>query len=77
MCGATFHDIGTAADYLATCLAFAAGERRAEALIGRSCTLAADARLDRCVLWDRVTVGAGATLRECVVARRRGGARRA
>lgn len=67
-CGATFHDIGTAADYLATCLTFAAGEHRPDALVGHSCTLAADAVLDRCVLWDRVTVGAGAVLRECVVA---------
>jgi NDP-sugar pyrophosphorylase family protein len=67
-CGATFHDIGTAADYLATCLTFADAEHRPESLVSRSCTVAADAALDRCVLWDRVTVGAGVALRECVVA---------
>lgn len=66
-CAAAFHDIGTSADYLATSLLFAAREGRDGVLTGRSCTVSPEARLERCVLWDRVTIGAGATLRECVV----------
>ena len=35
---------------------------------GRDCSIAADATLADTILWDRVTVGAGARLSECVVA---------
>jgi NDP-sugar pyrophosphorylase family protein len=65
---ASFHDIGTAADYLETSLSFARREGNAGALVGASCAIAADARLEDCVLWDRVTIGHGAALSRCVVA---------
>jgi len=68
LCQAPFHDIGTAADYLDTCLAFARREGTAGALQGRDGHVAPSAQLDGCVLWDRVTVGAGAVLESCVVA---------
>ena len=69
---ASFSDIGTPADYLATSLAFA----RAAAdepvvpgslLVGTRCRVAASARLVRTVLWDDVTVGEDASLTECIV----------
>jgi mannose-1-phosphate guanylyltransferase len=65
-CEAAFFDIGTPADYLGTSLQFAARENGA-ALLGAECVLAPGARVERSVLWDRVTVEAGALLRECVV----------
>ena len=69
---ASFSDIGTPADYLATSLAFA----RAAAdepvvpgspLSGTRCEVAPSARLVRTVLWDDVTVGEDAALTECIV----------
>jgi NDP-sugar pyrophosphorylase family protein len=63
---AGFLDIGTPADYLATSLALAAREGRAQ-LRGTDCTVAPDARLEQTILWDRVQVGRGTLLRECVV----------
>lgn len=63
---ASFFDIGTPADYLATSLAFAASEGGAR-LIGAGCRVARGARLARTVLWDRVTVGDDAELTDCVV----------
>jgi NDP-sugar pyrophosphorylase family protein len=65
-CEAAFFDIGTPADYLGTSLQFAAHEQGA-ALVGAECLVAPTARVERSVLWDRVTVEAGAMLRECVV----------
>jgi ADP-glucose pyrophosphorylase len=35
---------------------------------GHGCAIAASAVLEGCVLWDRVTVGAGCRLQSCVVA---------
>jgi mannose-1-phosphate guanylyltransferase len=63
---AEFFDIGTPADYLHTSLSIGdregrAGSAPANARVDRS------AHIDRSVLWDDVEVGAGATLRECVV----------
>jgi NDP-sugar pyrophosphorylase family protein len=63
----TFHDIGSPRDYLDTALGFAAAEGRPPDR-GQDCRVAPDARLNDTVLWDRVTVGAGATLTHCVVA---------
>jgi NDP-sugar pyrophosphorylase family protein len=63
-----FHDIGTPADYLATSLAFAARERRADQLVGDRCRVASSARLTRTVLWNDVAVGDHAELTDCVVA---------
>ena len=68
-CDASFHDIGTAADYLETSLAFARLDGAGEAVLcGDGCRVAPEAHLDRCVLWDRVRVGSGAALESCVVA---------
>jgi NDP-sugar pyrophosphorylase family protein len=62
---AEFFDIGTPADYLSTALAIA-GREPAHAAAARS-RIAADARIERSVLWDDVVVGGGAMLKECVV----------
>lgn len=59
-------DIGTPADYLSTSLTFA--DREGARLIGARGHIARDARLERSILWDDVEVGAGALLRECIVA---------
>lgn len=62
-----FHDIGTPADYLRTSLALAATlPQPGAALTGIDSVVAADARVERTVLWDRVVVGAGATLVDVV-----------
>jgi NDP-sugar pyrophosphorylase family protein len=70
-CGASFVDIGTPADYLATSLRLAAAEEaggRPAVLAGRRAIVATSALLDRTILWDDVEVGADAWLTECVVA---------
>lgn len=67
-CDARFHDIGTAADYLDTSLAFARRDDARPELIGPGSIIAADARVDRSIIWNGVTVGAGAVLDQCVVA---------
>ena len=64
--GADLPDIGTPADYAATCLAINADEGRALEQ-GTGTTVAPSARLDRSLLWDDVQVGADASLRECIV----------
>ncbi len=75
-CHASFVDIGTPADYLATSLRLAArGSATAAAaqpasLVGARAAIAASARLDRTILWDDVEVGAGARLTGCIVADR-------
>ncbi|HXG87982.1 MAG TPA: NDP-sugar synthase [Vicinamibacterales bacterium] len=63
---AEFLDVGTAADYLSTVATVAARERR-RFDIGVDCDIAPDAVLKNTVLWDCVTVGAGAELINCVV----------
>lgn len=65
---ARFLDIGTPADYLATSLALARIEGPSSRLRGARCTVSDDARIQRTVLWDDVTVAAGASLVECIVA---------
>ncbi|MDO8834923.1 MAG: NDP-sugar synthase [Vicinamibacterales bacterium] len=67
-CDAAFHDIGTAADYLGTSLTLAARESAHGTLTGYACAISPRARIDRSVIWDRVTVAAGVSLTECVVA---------
>ena len=64
---AEFLDVGTAADYLSTAIEVAERERR-PLDVGADCRIATDARLDRTVVWDRVTIGRGARLSNCVVA---------
>jgi len=63
-CEVTFRDIGTPADYLAACLALADGPA---ALRAADAQVAADASVERSVLWEDVHVGSGASLFECVV----------
>jgi mannose-1-phosphate guanylyltransferase len=65
---ATFQDIGTPADLLQTSLDLAAADGRAGSpRAGRDVEIDPSARVERTVLWDRVRVGAGASLTECVV----------
>jgi len=66
VCEADFMDIGTPADYLDTALAILAADGL-NAFAGAGTAIAADARIERSILWDNVTVGEGAALRECVV----------
>lgn len=65
--GAEFFDIGSPRDYLDTALTLAAREG-VELDRGRDCVVAADASLSNTVLWDRVRIGAGATLTDCILA---------
>ena len=67
VCGASFFDIGTPADYLATALALARQEGRDELPTGRRCRVDPAARVCRTALWDEVEVEAGARLVDCVV----------
>ena len=63
---ADFLDIGTPADYLRTALVLA--ERDGLPCTGMRSRVDFSARVERSVLWDDVTVEAGAMLKECVVA---------
>ncbi|MFO7692020.1 MAG: sugar phosphate nucleotidyltransferase [Vicinamibacterales bacterium] len=65
---AAFFDIGTAADYLETCLAIGHSEGLGDVLAGARTEVHARARVTRSVLWDDVVVAEGAALDECVVA---------
>lgn len=65
--GAEFFDIGSPRDYLDTAVTLASREG-VPLDRGHDCDVAADAVLTNTILWDRVRVGAGATLTECVVA---------
>lgn len=67
MSDAAFFDVGTPADYLATVAAFAAREGRPFD-VGRDCRIDPSATVDRSILWNGVTVGAGARLTECIAA---------
>jgi NDP-sugar pyrophosphorylase family protein len=64
---AEFLDVGTARDYLATVATVAAREGRPFD-IGAGCRIAPDARLAGSVVWDRVTIGAGAEIINSVIA---------
>jgi len=65
---ASFLDIGTAADYLETCLAIGRAEGSADPQAGARAVVHPGARVTRCVLWDDVRIDEGAALDECVVA---------
>ena len=65
---ASFFDIGTAADYLETCLAIGRAEGRGGLLAGSRTVVHPGASVTRSVLWDDVVVAGGAALDECVVA---------
>mgnify|MGYP006273058475 CR=1 FL=1 len=64
---AEFFDIGSPRDYLDTARTLSAREGVALDR-GRDCVVAPDAVLTNTILWDRVRIGAGATLTECIVA---------
>ena len=64
---AEFLDVGTPADYLETVKVVSSREGAAWDR-GAGTTVHPTARVDRSILWDRVTVGAAATLVECIVA---------
>lgn len=64
-----FYDIGTPADLLKTSLELAAADGRPDRpRWGHGVHLDPSARVTRSVLWDEVTVGAGAEIDECVIA---------
>jgi NDP-sugar pyrophosphorylase family protein len=64
---AEFLDVGTARDYLETVATIAARERHPFD-IGQACEIAADAHVSRSILWDRVRIGAGARVVNCILA---------
>jgi NDP-sugar pyrophosphorylase family protein len=63
---AEFLDIGTPADYLETSL-FIADREQHGASVGVAVHIDPSARVERSILWDDVSVGPGAVLKECVV----------
>lgn len=64
---AAFFDIGTPRDYLDTSLKLAAREGRAPDR-GHGCAIASDATLIDTILWNNVSIGAGASLTRCIAA---------
>ena len=61
-----FWDIGTVADYFATCLALS--DTPADRVVaGRGGLIDPSATVTRCILWDDVEVGAGCRLDGCIV----------
>ncbi|MBM3781256.1 MAG: hypothetical protein FJW29_06220 [Acidobacteria bacterium] len=63
---ASFHDIGTPAEYLKTSLALAS-DQHARLVQGARCQIDAAASLTDCVLWDDVHIGVGTVLSHCIV----------
>lgn len=63
---AGFWDIGTVRDYWQTSLAFA-GRTDEAAGVGRDADIHPRAAVQRSIVWDRVQVGDGALLDECIV----------
>ncbi len=64
---AEYFDIGTPSDYLNTATAIAQREGRPLDR-GRDCSVDASATITGSILWDRVRIGAGAELNQCIVA---------
>ena len=67
LCDADFWDVGTPADYLTACLAIGKMEGHRSHL-GQRSTIDPSAQVVDSVIWDDVSVGAGATLERCIVA---------
>jgi len=63
-----FHDIGTTADYLETTRAVADDQTRSTVPCGLRNVVHPSARLERSVLWNDVTVGAGCVVTDCILA---------
>jgi len=64
---ARFQDVGTVADYWATSDALRRAEGLGETSSGLRVHLDGSARVTRSILWDDVSIGAGATIDECIV----------
>lgn len=67
LCAADFWDVGTPADYLEASLSIGQVEG-GMAQVGRGSIIKPYAKVADSVIWDDVTVGAGATLDRCIVA---------
>jgi NDP-sugar pyrophosphorylase family protein len=67
LCNADFWDVGTPADYLDACLSIGKTEGDAPQ-IGQRSVVEPSATVTDSVLWDDVSVGAGAILERCIVA---------
>lgn len=67
LCDADFWDVGTPADYLDACLSIGMTEGVSRQ-IGRASSIESSAVVTNSVLWDDVSVGAGATLERCIAA---------
>jgi NDP-sugar pyrophosphorylase family protein len=57
-----FHDVGSPADYLHTALGFGTGRA-----IDPNAAVASTARVNRSVVWPGATIGANASIDECIV----------
>ncbi len=68
ICDATFEDIGTPQDYLATSLLLARQEARPLPLVGDRSVIDPSAQVEESVVWDDAVVEAGVELRRCIVA---------
>jgi NDP-sugar pyrophosphorylase family protein len=67
LCAADFWDVGTPADYLEACLSI--GKAEGDVLqIGRGSVIEPSAHVTESVIWNDVTVKAGAIVERCVVA---------
>lgn len=67
LCAADFWDVGTPADYLDACLSIGRTEGDAPQ-VGLGSVIERSAEVTNSVLWDNVSVGAGAALEHCIVA---------
>jgi NDP-sugar pyrophosphorylase family protein len=65
---ASFRDIGTAADYLATCVALGRSEGRSDVIIEDGASVDRHASLAQSVIWPETQIAGDVTLEECVVA---------
>ena len=65
---ASFFDIGTAADYLETCLVIGRAEGLGDVIAGARAAMEPGACVTRSVLWDDVVIAGGAIVDECVLA---------
>lgn len=63
-----FYDVGTAADYLATSLAFGKAEGRSSLPSGDRCRIDPGATVVRTAVWDDVVIERGCRLTDCIVA---------
>jgi NDP-sugar pyrophosphorylase family protein len=70
VCDAPFIEVGTPADYRRVHERLAADDGVSPWSGGAGAVVHATARLDRTILWDDVTIGAGVVLERCVVADR-------